>query len=142
MYFQNLNWLAIFVASMVSFISGAIWFGPKTFYPVWWKALGKEPAQNPGGSSSMITVFVSTYLAQLMQVTTLAAIIAAFRVSISGFGSLDGLAIGLLVGFGIGAAGSLSHRLFGGQGFKVWLIEISNDVLNLGLAGLILASWV
>jgi hypothetical protein len=142
MYFQNLNWFAIFTASIVSFISGAIWFGPKTFYPVWWKALGKEPVENPGGSSSMVLVFVSTYVGQLLQVTTLAVVLAAFRVSVSGFSAVDGLLIGLLVGFGIGAAGSLSHRLFGGQGFRVWLIEVSNDVLNLGLAGLILASWV
>ncbi len=142
MYFQNLNWLAVFTASIVSFISGAIWFGPKTFYPVWWKALGKEPVENPGGSSSMVIVFLSTYVGQLLQVTTLAVVLAAFRVSVSGFSALDGLLIGLLVGFGIGAAGSLSHRLFGGQGFKVWLIEVSNDVLNLGLAGLILASWL
>lgn len=142
MYFQNLNWFAIFTTSIVSFISGAIWFGPKTFYPVWWKALGKEPVENPGGSSSMVLVFVSTYVGQLLQVTTIAVVLAAFRVSVSGFSALDGLLIGLLVGFGIGAAGSLSHRLFGGQGFKVWLIEVSNDVLNLGLAGLILASWI
>ena len=31
---QNLNFLAILVSSVVSFIIGAVWFGPKTFYPV------------------------------------------------------------------------------------------------------------
>ncbi|MSX73744.1 MAG: DUF1761 domain-containing protein, partial [Actinobacteria bacterium] len=40
MTFTGLNLLAVLAAFAVSFISGAIWFGPKTFYPVWMKAKG------------------------------------------------------------------------------------------------------
>ena len=43
MDFGSINWLAVLLATIVSFVSGFIWFGPKTFYPVWWKALGKSP---------------------------------------------------------------------------------------------------
>jgi hypothetical protein len=34
---------------------------------------------------------------------------------------------------------SLSHRLFGGENIKVWLIETANDALNLTVAGAIIA---
>ena len=36
------------------------------------------------------------------------------------------------------AAGSLSHRLFSGQGIRVWLIEVGGDVVSLTLAGLVI----
>ena len=34
---------------------------------------------------------------------------------------------------------SLSHRLFGGESFKVWIIETANDAINLTIAGAIIA---
>ncbi|CAN2181617.1 hypothetical protein MCETOYE15_00302 [Candidatus Nanopelagicaceae bacterium] len=34
---------------------------------------------------------------------------------------------------------SLSHRLFGGDTLKVWLIETANDAINLTVAGAIIA---
>jgi hypothetical protein len=45
----------------------------------------------------------------------------------------------LALGVGIAAFASLSHRLFGGENIKVWLIETSNDALNLTIAGAIIA---
>ena len=46
--------------------------------------------------------------------------------------------IGLALGVVFTAAGSLSHRLFGQQGFRVWLIEVGSDVLNYTLVGLVI----
>jgi len=34
----------------------------------------------------------------------------------------------------------LGHRLFGGHGYRVWLIEAGNDVLNWTIAGSILSA--
>jgi hypothetical protein len=34
---------------------------------------------------------------------------------------------------------SLSHRLFGGESLKVWLIETASDGINLTIAGAIIA---
>jgi len=46
---------------------------------------------------------------------------------------------GTILGVGIAAFASLSHRLFGGENIKVWLIETTNDALNLTVAGAIIA---
>ena len=40
MTFSDLNFVGVFIAFIVSFVSGGIWFGPKTFYPIWMKAKG------------------------------------------------------------------------------------------------------
>jgi hypothetical protein len=54
-------------------------------------------------------------------------------------GVLDGAGIGFALGVGIGMFASLSHRLFGGDSLKVWIIETANDAINLTIAGAIIA---
>lgn len=140
MFLAQLNWLAIVVSFIVVFAAGAIWFGPKTFFPIWWKAMGRGDEQ-PGGGQNMAVVFCSTAVANFLQVVALASIIYFVRLSNPGFGALDGALTGLAVGIFIAAGASLSHRLFAGQGFKVWIIECGSDVVNLTLAGVILGLW-
>ena len=141
MFLANLNWLAIFVASLVSFVSGAVWFGPKTFFPVWWKAMGKDSSEAAGSGSNMGVVFAATYLGQLFQVTAMAMVIAGARFAYPEFSLAEGVSLGVIVAIGLISASSLSHRLFAGQGFKVWLIEVSNDAINIVIASVILTLW-
>jgi hypothetical protein len=51
---------------------------------------------------------------------------------------VDGALVGAALGVGIAAFASLSHRLFGGESLKVWIIETANDALNLTIAGAII----
>lgn len=137
MSFSNIHWVAVLVSGLVGIASGAIWFGPKTFYPAWLKAMGKPENNNPSESMNMGLVFGSTFVAQFVQATAMALILS----SITGLNMGKGAAVGLVAGIGIAAASSLGHRLFGGHGFKAWGIEVSNDILNLILMGAILGGW-
>lgn len=139
----GIHWPAVLASAVAAFISGGLWFGPKTFFPVWWKAMGRKEGENPGAGMNMAVVFGATFAAQLVQATALAVFIEGAReaAAAGSFGALDGAAIGLVAGLGLAAASSLSHRLFAGHGFKVWALEVSNDVLNLVLMGVILAAW-
>ena len=140
MFLAELNWVAILIAFVVFFVVGAIWFGPKTFYPTWVKLMGITETPGEGlGRHGMAFVFGLTALGALVQVVALASIIHFVALANgSPLGPLGGLLTGLLVGIGFTAAGSLSHRLFSGQGVRVWLIEAGNDVLALALAGLVI----
>ena len=42
-----MNIIAIALATLASFVIGFVWFNGKTFYPVWYRALGKEVPQRP-----------------------------------------------------------------------------------------------
>lgn len=137
MFLVDLNWLAIVIAFVVAFIAGAVWFGPKTFFPIWWKAMGRTPEEQPG-TDNMLLIFGSTALAAFIQTVTVASVIYFVGMSGTEINGLSGAVIGFLLGVGIAAASSLSHRLFGGHGFKVWIIEVGSDVLNLTLVGLII----
>ena len=137
MSFSNIHWVAVLVSGLVGIASGAIWFGPKTFYPAWWKAMGHPKDHNPGEKMSMGVVFGSTFVAQFVQAIAMALILSSINHPTMGKGAL----VGLVAGVGVAAASSLGHRLFGGQGFRVWGLEVSNDILNLVLMGAILGGW-
>ena len=138
MTFSDLNLLGVIVAFFVSFISGAIWFGPKTFYPIWMKAKGNATGQLTTSQNKPVLLFGGTILGILIQTLTLAVIINSLGKNIE-VGVLDGAGIGFALGVGISMFSSLSHRLFGGESLKVWVIETANDALNLTIAGAIIA---
>jgi hypothetical protein len=140
MFLLDLNWIAIAIAFVAFFVLGALWFGPKTFFPVWAKALGKDPVDQTGGQS-MALVFGLTALGALVQVVAVASVIHFVSLATEPVGAGGGALIGLLVGVGFAAASSLSHRLFSGQGLTVWLIEVGNDVVAMTLAGLIIGAF-
>jgi len=139
MFLAELNWIAIAIAFVLFFVVGAIWFGPKTFYPAWLRLMGLEPKEGEGlGHHGMAFVFGLTALGALVQVVALASIIHFVDAATGPVGPLGGALAGLLVGIGSTAAGSLSHRLFSGQGIRVWLIEVGGDIVSLTLAGLVI----
>ncbi len=138
MTFEGLNIIGIIAAFGFSFVSGAIWFGPKTFYPIWMKARGITSGQLTTQQNKPALLFGGTIIGILIQTLTLALIITGLQNQNSDFSIADGALVGFAVGVGIAAFASLSHRLFGGESVKVWIIETANDAINLTVAGIII----
>lgn len=138
MTFEGLNIIGIIAAFGFSFVSGAIWFGPKTFYPIWMKARGITSGQLTTQQNKPALLFGGTIIGILIQTLTLALIITGLQNQNSDFSIADGALVGFSVGVGIAAFASLSHRLFGGESVKVWIIETANDAINLTVAGIII----
>ena len=141
MTFSGLNFVGVLVAFIVSFASGGIWFGPKTFYPVWMKAKGIATGQLTTQQNKPALLFGGTILGVLVQTLTLGVIITSLQAHNPDLGILDGAGVGFALGVGIGMFASLSHRLFGGDSLKVWIIETANDAINLTIAGAIIAAF-
>jgi len=147
--FEHLNLIAIFVASLSSFVIGAIWFGPKAFYPIWMKSLDRKvPTERIKMTvGETLLMFGGTYLAALIQVSTLALVISMAKALDAGFSAGTGALFGFVFSVGLGAFASLSHRIFAQpdgkvyRSIKVWIIEVGQDVVCLTLAGLILGTW-
>lgn len=137
----SLNWMAILAATFAAFVAGGLWFGPKTLFPVWWRAMGRSADEQPGKGQNMGIVFGSTFAAALVQCITVAVVCQWVAQARPDFSAIDGAQVGLVLGAGLAAASSLSHRLFGGFGFAVWALEVGSDVLNLTIMGTILGAW-
>ena len=138
MTIEGLNLLGVFAAFGFSFVSGAIWFGPKTFYPIWMRARGIASGQLNSQQNKPALLFGGTIIGVLIQTLTLGAVITSLQKIQPDFSISDGALVGFALGMGIAAFASLSHRLFGGESLKVWLIETANDALNLTVAGMII----
>jgi hypothetical protein len=141
MTFSGISIVGILVAFVVSFISGAIWFGPKTFYPVWMRAKGNTSGQLTAEQNKPALLFGGTILGILIQTITLAVIINSLKANGAELGVVQGAGIGLALGVGIGMFASLSHRLFSGESLRVWVIETANDAINLTIAGAIIVAF-
>ena len=139
MTFTGLNIVGVIVAFGFSFVSGAIWFGPKTFYPIWMKGRGIASGQLDSNQNKPVVLFGGTIIGVLTQTLTLALVINSLQQAGSDIGISDGAGIGFALGVGIAMFASLSHRVFGGDTLKVWLIETTNDAINLTVAGAIIA---
>ena len=137
MTLTDLNLVGVVVAFFISFISGAIWFGPKTFYPVWMKAKGNSSGQLTASQNKPVLLFGGTIIGVFIQTLTLAVIINSVGKN-QDLSILQGAGVGLSLGVGISMFSSLSHRLFGGESLKVWVIETANDAINLTIAGAII----
>jgi hypothetical protein len=139
MTFTGLNLTGVVIAFFVSFVSGAIWFGPKTFYPVWMRARGNASGQLASAQNKPALLFGGTIIGVLIQTFTVALVVTSLGNNSADFGIADGALVGFALGVGIAMFASLSHRLFGGENLKVWIIETTNDAMNLTIAGAIIA---
>lgn len=137
MTFTGLAPIGVVVASLVSIASGAMWFGPKTFYPIWMRARGNASGRLSEDRSPAI-LFGGTFVGVGIQNFTLAVIVTTVQQANPSFTLFDGASIGFVLGVGIAAFASLGHRLFGGENFKTWIIETANDAINLTIAGAII----
>ena len=126
MDFSSINPIGIALATLAGFVIGALWFSPKTFFPMWWKAMGKGNSQ-PGEGQNMGIVFASLIGTLVIQSLILSGLINGLYGQNASV--LQGVLVGAFLGLGISAMHSLGHRLFAGHGWLVWALEVGNDVV-------------
>jgi hypothetical protein len=140
MDFGSINWLAVLVCVVVSMIVGTVWYNPKTFFPIWWKGIGKTE-EEPGMQGAMGMTWALTILASFVQAVFMALLVNAAGSLAGGATFASGAAVGALAWLGFVAPTNLVNKLFAGYGFKVWAIEAGNHLINFVLFGAILGAW-
>lgn len=140
MDFSSINWLAVAVCVFASMMIGGLWFGPKTFFPIWWKAVGKADVQEPGSSTSMAVVWGLIVFSSFVQAMFMALMVNAMG-SLSGGATLgSGALTGFLLWLGFVAPSSLTNKLFADR-IKAWMIEVGNHLVTFVVMGAILGAW-
>ena len=130
--FEDLNWLAILVATAAAFALGGLWYGP-LFGKAWLRAIGKseeelEPSPRP---------FIVCFFAALLTAIILAALIHDLAVA----SALGGAALGLFIGVGFIATAMASDSAFCGWGLPLFLIQSGYRFVYSLIMGVILALW-
>ena len=130
MDFNTINWAAFAAVYVIGFMFSALWFGPKTFYPIWWKLMGDRPMPTrETQTTSGFALFGLTMVGLFVQILAVALLTPTL-----------GIMAGVFVGL-VGAFASLGHRMFAGHGVKVWLIEVTPDVIVAVIAAVIFSFW-
>jgi hypothetical protein len=141
MNFSSINWLAVVVCVIVSMIVGSLYFNPKTFFPMWWKAIGKTDNVDPGGAMPMGLMWGLTVLASLVQAIFMALLVNAMGSMTPGGATLgSGAMVGFFLWLGFVVPSSLTNKLFSNQ-LKAWVIEMGNHLITFVLFGAILGAW-
>ncbi len=135
MDFSSINWLAVVVCVVVSMVSGSLWFNPKTFYPAWWRAIGRSESDAPG-IQNMGMVWGLTILSSFVQAASIALMINTMGSMTLG----SGVMAGFMLWLGFVATTSLTNKLFAGQ-LKAWVLEQGNHLINFLFFGAILGVW-
>ena len=140
MDFSTVNWLAVIVCVVVSMISGSIWYNPRTFFPIWWKGIGKTG--EPGMQGNMGMTWTLTILASFVQAVAMSFMVDAMgSLMTGGVSAASGAMTGFMLWFGFIMPTYLVNKLFAGHGLKVWAIEVGNHLVNFVLFGAILGAW-
>ena len=142
MDFSSINWLAVIACVVVSMIVGSLWFNPKTFFPMWWKAIGKSNKDQPSMTAGNPAVtWGLTILAALIEAIFMALMVKAMGSMTPGGATLgSGAFAGFVLWLGFVATTSLTNKIFAGQ-LKAWVLEAGNHLVTMVLMGAIVGAW-
>lgn len=132
-HISHVNYLAVLVATVASFVLGGWWYSMSGFGRAWMAALGKTRDELGSPKLAMTLTFFSTFLA---------AVILAILINALGDPSLyRGARLGFVLGVGIVATSLFSDSLFSGTPFELFIIQAGYRVLLLTLMGGIIGVW-
>lgn len=136
MDFSSINWLAVAACLVASMVIGAIWFGPKTFFPIWWKAIGKEGQEAGGSSMSMGLTWGLLFFSSFVQAVFMTLFVNAMGSMTGGATLSSGATAGFLLWLGFVAPSSLTNKLFADR-LKAWVLEAGNHLITFVVMGAI-----
>lgn len=128
----QLNYLAILVAAISTFVLGGVWYAPFLFGNVWMKENNFTPDDLKDGSAR---IFGGSFVLALLMAFNLAAFIGT-EADVT-FGIFAGLGAGLgWVAFAMGIT-----YLFERKSFRLWAINAGYHVIAFTIMGAILGVW-
>ena len=133
MEINEINYLAVLVASISSFVIGFFWYSPFLFGNIWMKEAGltkEKVSQN-----NMVKVFGLTFILAFIICFNLAAFLGVDA------GFVWGLTAGALAGIGWVAASIGILYLFESRSLKLFLINSGYFALTFIVAGGIIGAW-
>ena len=131
----TINHPAVWLGVVLLSILGFMWYGP-LFGETWMGMEGLNPTEveaNPPGAGVWITNFIATIIPMYA--------LAWFFTKIPVDSALQGLGIGLLIGFAFAFLSRMTNDMFAQNPYGLSWIVGGFNMLSLGLGGLILGAW-
>jgi hypothetical protein len=129
----DVNWLAVIVATISSFVLGGLWYSKALFGNAWMQEVGltEEAVKN----ANMAKTFGGTLILQLVAAIALSAFLG------NGGSWTEGLHTGILIGlFWVATSYGVTY-LFEQRSLRLWLINAGYYVVLYALIGTIIGAW-
>ncbi len=135
--FASVNWLAVGVAAIASFLIGGIWYAP-LFGRTWARLHGYDNEEAMKRmAASQLRVFATFLLCDLVAATALSLLLANFEAP----GWSGGAMLGAFLGVGIGAMSQGVQNAAHRKPMAAYLIDASHHLLCLTAMGAIVGAW-
>jgi len=129
----SINYWAILVSALSTFLIGGLWYSPAVFGKAWMRENGFTEEELK--KSNMMKIFGLTFLLALVAAINLAMFLGPETdVTLGAF-------YGFLAGFGWVAMFIGTHYLFERKSFKLFLINAGYSVVALTVMGVIIGAW-
>lgn len=129
----SINWLAIFVAAISSFVVGALWYSPVVAGKAWMKE-NKFTMEDMKGGNPVV----------MYGLTFVLSFIIAVNLAFFFGGKVDlvwGMAYGGLAGLGWASMALGTIYIFERKSFRLWLIHAGYITIQFVVMGAILGAW-
>lgn len=142
---ENINWLALVVASLSTLVVGFVWYHPKVFGTIWMKEIGmtEEKAKN---SNMALTFGVSVVLAFLVSFFLITILFMGGPPEMP-HGSAEfmtfkhGAAHGTMLGLFVVLPVIVTNGLFEQRSFKYMMVVTGYWVVSFAIMGGIINGW-
>ena len=136
----NVNYLAVLVAAVASFVLGWIWHSPFLFGKMWMKLsnIDKKKIEEHKKSGKMGPSLFFQFVATVLMAYVLRYFIGYAKASTA----IDGAIVGIWLWLGFVATTMIGMVLWEGKPFKLFLISAGHVLAGLIVMGAILAVWV
>jgi hypothetical protein len=132
-HFSDINWLAVAVAVIASFVIGSLWYGSLLFQKPWMQATGMTFEK--GKQANMLVTFGGTAVLNLLIAIAIALLAGPHA------GWKMGLHTGLFSALFFVATSLGVIGLFEQRPFKLWLINAGYQLVVFALMGTIIGAW-
>ncbi len=131
----NVNWFAVLLALLPSFVIGSIWYMPSVFGNYWMKASGLK--QKDLEQANFVRSLAITTVMNFVMVTGLAVLMSALYFD----GAVQGAVLGALVSVAFAATSRGVHTAFEYRPFGLVVLNGVHDLLYLAIAGAIIGAF-
>ena len=134
----DINYWAILVSAVASFILGYLWYSPLLFGKPWMKMMGfTHQSMEEAKKKGMVKLYLGNFIATLIMVYILSHFVDYAQAKTI----TDGLQLGLWVWLGFIATLLFGSLLWEGKPFKLFLINSGYRLVELLIIASILSVW-
>jgi len=133
--FSNINWLAVVVAGLATFVVGSVWYHEKTLGNKWMKAVGLK--RKDLEKANMLRTFGLSLILSLLSAVFLSVICNIIDVK----NTFDGGLLGGVIGTFFVAASVGTNYLFAQRSFDLFAIDASYNIVNFVVLGAIIGAF-